>query len=151
MEKYDSTAETLFHIKRVNELLIFAALEILKRAQVHDKSKLESPEKELFDELTPLLKNLTFGSKEYQDSLDRLKPALDHHYANNSHHPQHYKHGIDGMDLFDVLEMYFDWVAAGERTKNGNIKASIEINKDRFKMSEQILNIFRNTANKFNY
>jgi len=146
---YDSTADTLLHIKRVNELLIFAALELLKRAQVHDKSKLESPEKELFDELTPILKDLTFGSNEYQESLDRLKPALDHHYANNSHHPQYYENGIDGMDLFDILEMYIDWVAAGERTKGGNIRASIEINKHRFKMSDQLINIFRNTSNRY--
>ena len=47
---YDSKADTLLHIKRVNELLGLAAMELIMRGQVHDNSKLLSPEKELFDE-----------------------------------------------------------------------------------------------------
>lgn len=143
--EYDSKADTLEHIKKVNEYLIDASMRLLRRAQVHDESKLGLIEKPLFDEMTPLLKNLTYGSQEYKDSLLRLKPALDAHYASNTHHPEHYKNGIDGMSLFDVIEMFFDWKAAGERNKDGSLEKSIEINKDRFKMSEQLVNIFKNT------
>lgn len=78
-----------------------------------------------------------------------MEPALDHHYANNSHHPQHYENGVDGMDLFDIVEMFFDWKAAGERTKDGDIFKSININKERFGLSEQLVKIFENTARKF--
>jgi hypothetical protein len=143
---YDSKGETLLHIKRVNQLLGFAVKELIHRGDVHDTSKLYNPEKELFDEYTQKLKNCKYGSNEYKDFLKNLKPALDHHYANNSHHPEFFVNGIDGMNIFDVIEMLMDWKAATERMTDGNIYKSIEINKDRFNMSEQLVNIFVNTA-----
>jgi hypothetical protein len=144
--QYDSTADTLVHIKRVSQLLTEAATELLHRGTIHDDSKLKAPEKQLFDELTLLLEKMTYNSPEYLDSLARLKPALDHHYAKNSHHPQHYPDGVDGMNLFDIVEMFFDWKAASERHGNGNICHSITINRDRFKLSDQLTNIFKNTV-----
>ena len=146
MENYDSTADTLKHIKRVSELLNMAAIELIKRGNVHDNSKLEEPEKALFDVETYNLGKIKFGSDEYGESLARLQPALDHHYANNAHHPQHYANGIGGMNLFDIIEMFLDWKAATERSKNGNITSSIDYNKDRFEMSSQLANIFENTV-----
>src|SRR6185369_118878 len=122
---YDSKEDTLLHIKRVAQLLSEAACELIKRANVHDNSKLASPEKEAFDEFTPKLAGSTYGSDEYKAFLGQLKVALDHHYAHNSHHPEHYKKGIYGMDLFDLIEMFFDWKAAGERHNDGNIYKSI--------------------------
>lgn len=145
--KYDSTVDTLKHIKRVQDLLSDAAMEILRRGKAHDLSKLGPNEKPLFDEETPKLKNIVYGSDEYQESLNRLKPALEHHYANNSHHPQFYENGIDDYDLFDLIEMFFDWKAASERTSNGDIKKSIEHNGKRFNMSPQVMKIFHNTVN----
>lgn len=151
MEKYDSTVDTLKHIKRVAQLLTEAASELIRRANVHDNSKLEAPEKEIFDEMTPKLKGSTYGSDEYKGFLLEMQEALNHHYAKNSHHPEHYKNGVDGMDLFDLIEMFFDWKAAGERHADGNIFKSILVNKDRFKMSDQLVSIFRNTANNLDY
>ena len=148
---YDSKADTLLHIKRVAELMTQASSELIKRANVHDNSKLESPEKELFDEFTPKLKGCTYGSEEYKEYLKELKVALDHHYLNNSHHPEHYENGVNGFDLFDLMEMFFDWKAAGERHADGNIYKSIEINKARFKLSEQTVDIFKNTANRLGW
>lgn len=139
------------HIHRVQELLQQACNILAKRGIEHDQSKLKSPEKELYDELTPILENLTYGSEDYKKSLEKLKPALEHHYANNTHHPEHYKNGVDDMDLFDVIEMFFDWKAAGERHKDGNIFKSIEINKKRFKLSDQLTKIFENTATNLKY
>jgi len=149
--KYDSKADTLQHIKRVNGLLSQAVSELLIRANEHDSTKLESPEKELFDEYTPKLKNCTYGSDEYKEFLDGLKVALDHHYKNNSHHPEHYENGVNDMNLFDIIEMLFDWKAASERHDDGNIRKSLEINKKRFNMSDQLYNIFLNTINKMNW
>ena len=145
---YDSRINTLLHIKRVNELLILATIELLNRANKHDTTKLLDPEKELFDKMTPKLKNCTYGSDEYKGYLKELEVALNHHYDNNSHHPEHYENGINDFDLFDLIEMFFDWTAATERHADGDIFKSIEINKNRFGISDQICNIFRNTANK---
>lgn len=148
---YDSRIDTLLHIKRVAELLTMASAELLSRAMVHDNSKLRSPEKELFDEFTPKLKDSTYGSEEYKQFLNDLKPALDHHYAKNSHHPEHYANGVNGFDLFDLVEMFFDWKAATERHADGDIMRSITINKERFGLSDQLCDILRNTAVRLRY
>lgn len=128
-----------------------AASELIRRANVHDSSKLKSPEKELFDEYTPKLKNCTYGSDEYKDFLKGLKVALDHHYKLNSHHPEHYENGVNGFDLFDLIEMFFDWKAASERHSDGSIYKSIEINKGRFGLSEQLCSIMINTSTRLGY
>lgn len=148
---YDSKADTMLHIKRVQELLSLAARELLKRGEYHDQSKLEMMEKELFDAFTPKLAGCTYGSEEYKAFLIELKPALDHHYQHNSHHPEHYPFGINGMDLFDLMEMFFDWKAAGERHNNGNIFNSLRINKQRFNISDQVYSILVNTADRLGY
>lgn len=151
MMNYDSAADTLLHIKRVNELLIRFSKDLMYRAICHDNSKLREPEKLLFDEFTPKLKDLVYGGDEYKSFLKSLKPALDNHYKHNSHHPEHYENGIDGMDLLDVVEMFMDWKAATERTKDGNLFKSIEVNRERFKMSEQLVAIFKNTIQNYGW
>jgi len=145
---YDSKSDTLNHIKKVSTLLKAFSVELNKRGKVHDASKLKAPEKPLFDEYTPILAELKYGSPEYNESLKNLKPALDHHYANNSHHLEYYANGISGMNLFDLLEMFADWKAASERTATGDIFKSLEINKKRFNISDQLYSILLNTANQ---
>lgn len=86
----DSTQETTAHILRVRELLYIVQNKLEERGFAHDLSKLQSPEKEGFDEVTGALRGLTYGSDEYKAQLERLKPILAHHYANNSHHPEHF-------------------------------------------------------------
>lgn len=151
MNSYDSTADTLLHIKRVAQLLTEASAELIRRANIHDDSKLKSPEKELFDKFTPKLKDCTYGSDEYKGFLKELKPALDHHYLKNPHHPEHYPNGIYGMDLFDILEMVLDWKSASERHADGDIYKSIQINKKRFAMDPQLVQIFINTATRLGW
>jgi hypothetical protein len=145
IEKYDSTADTLYHIRRVNELLIKCCRDLLARAWLHDNSKLREPEKGIFDTYTPVLKTLKYGSDEYKDNLKNLQVALTHHYQHNSHHPEHYEGGVNDMTLLDVLEMLMDWKAATERHEDGDILKSIEINTKRFGLSEQLSRIFINT------
>ena len=144
--KYDSTADTLLHIKRVNELLIILATSLLQRAVKHDASKLRKFEKEAFDEFTPKLKGSTYGSEEYKENLKGLGKALEHHYAHNSHHPEKHAHGIAGMTLLDLAEMLVDWKAATERHADGDLKKSLEINKERFGIDSQLSAILHNTA-----
>lgn len=138
--------DTLLHIKKVSELMSMFAIKLLERGMNHDRSKLESPEKEAFDEFTPKLKDMEYNSEEYKQALEDLKPALEHHYSVNTHHPQHFVNGIDGMNLLDIVEMFLDWRASSERQNSGNINKSIEINKERFQLSDQLANIFENTV-----
>jgi hypothetical protein len=146
MKKYDSTQDTMLHIRTVQALL-FGIIGLLNdRCERHDESKLQSPEKEAFDEFTPHLRGLTYGSDEYRACLEAMKPALDHHYALNTHHPEHYANGVNDMDLLDVLEMLSDWKAATERHADGSILDSLKINRQRFGLSEQLYKIMLNTV-----
>lgn len=139
---------TEHHIARVRQLCTQVAYLFLQRGAVHDASKLSSPEKEMFEAVTAKLRGLTFMSDEYKASLKELGPALDHHYAANSHHPQHYPNGVEGMDLLDVFEMFLDWWAAGERHANGNLFVSLFQNRERFGLSDQLYRILWNTAQR---
>jgi len=143
--------KTRDHIDRVRHFLRRFAFALLERAEVHDKSKLEEPEASAFAKANSqdFLAKSTYGSEEYKKSLrEVLGPALEHHYASNSHHPEHYENGIEGMDLLDLVEMFCDWKAATERHNDGNIFKSIDINETRFNMSSQLAEVLRNTANQ---
>lgn len=142
--------DTMRHMERVRNLLNLFVRDLLRRGEEHDQSKLESPEVEMFTEFTPKLAASTYGSAEYEGFRKAMGPALAHHYANNSHHPEHWKNGVDDMTLLDVIEMLADWKAASERHNNGNILTSIEKNADRFQLSPQLVKILENTAKMFN-
>lgn len=148
MKEYDSTKDTQKHIDRVRELILVAMDVLQKRGIVHDDSKFRDPEKSLFDIYTPKLAACTYGSEEYKQFLAELKPALDNHYRENSHHPEHYSNGMNGFDLFDLIEMFMDWKAATERHNDGDIYKSIAINRRRFSYDEMMENIFINTARR---
>lgn len=151
MEKYDSKAETQKHIARVGCLMIGVANGFVSRAAEHDASKLLPPEKPVFDEMTPKLKGSTYGTAEYDGFLKAMKPALDHHYAANRHHPEHYENGVNGMDLLDLLEMLCDWKAATERHATGDLQKSLELNRVRFGIGEQLEEILWNTASRLGW
>lgn len=172
---YDSRADTIAHIETVRGFMNVLIDDMIRRAELHDQSKLASPEKEIFDEFTPKLKGSTYGSDEYKGFLSKMKVGLDHHYASNSHHPEHsawkecdlcfaqfpQDHGfhcdkcgnfgfstranMKGMTLLDVVEMLCDWKAATLRHADGDIRKSIEINQKRFGYSDDLKQIFINT------
>lgn len=143
---YDSRPDTERHIARVRELLIEVTSELLTRAILHDRSKLESPEVEAFNEFTPLLSATTYDSEEYKAATAAMGPALAHHYAANRHHPQHFEDGVEGMTLVDLVEMLCDWKAASERHADGDISRSIHVSGDRFDIANQLSSILQNTA-----
>jgi len=149
---YDSTIDTTLHINRVRFLLGQCAITLLERGARHDASKLEEPEKAIFDTVGNRLATITYAGEEYKHSLADLKTALDHHYAHNAHHPEHYSDGIDGMSLFDLIEMLMDWKAASERHPGGtDILRFLEISSDRFSISEQLKKILLNTVKEIGW
>ena len=146
-----SQAETRKHIARVNELLHLMVKKLLDRGVAHDLSKLSEPEAETFDRVTDRLSDLKYGSDEYNACLAEMKPCLDHHYAKNRHHPQHFPNGVTGMTLVDVVEMICDWKASSERQNDGNILKSIEHNSGRFGIDHQLTQILINTVNALGF
>lgn len=181
MDIPDSRQETNEHILRVRELLCIIQNKLEARGFMHDQSKLIPPEKPIIDSMIGRLKTLTYGSPEYKDALKDLGPALAHHYEHNTHHPEHYQKQVciicfteypsthkencpkchngtmtvephvAGMSLLDVIEMLCDWKAAGERGANGSIEKSLKVNRERFKISEQLHSILENTVRELGW
>ena len=138
--------DTLEHIALVADLIWKITDELLDRADAHDETKLESPEKEMFEIWRPQLNEMDVNSPEYEDALKQMGPALRHHYAKNSHHPEHNSNGIAGMTLVDVCEMVCDWIAAARRSGKS---VSPEWARDRFGIEPQLLSIIENTLKEF--
>ncbi len=143
---YDSRPDTYEHIAKVRGYLLNIAVMLMRRGHEHDASKLESPEREVFDEYTPKLKDSTYGSEEYQSFLAGMGEGLKHHYAHNDHHPEHHPSGIRSMDLIQLTEMLCDWKAATERHADGDLARSIYQNAERFGYDDFLTDILLNTA-----
>jgi hypothetical protein len=148
-EEFDSCQEVLKHTKMVRDYLTLIIKKLEERGNNHDASKMESPEVEIFATYTPKLSKSTYGGEEYKKFLEEMKPALDHHYAVNRHHPEHFKNGVADMNLVDLVEMICDWKAATRKHRDGNILKSLEINSKRFNMDPQLLAILENTVRLF--
>ena len=166
---------TQVHINQVGLLIDRIIKELTSRLKHHDESKFSDEEWPIFTKYTTKLKDCTYGSEEYKKYLSEMKPALDHHYAANRHHPEHFlmfecngcfkqyksqvnvcdicggsqfteRSDISQMNLVDLIEMFCDWMAATKRHADGNIDSSIEKNKERFGYDEIMEQIFHNTA-----
>jgi hypothetical protein len=144
--KYSSRKDTLKHIGQVRKNIGIIIRELRLRGKLHDRSKVQSPEKDGFDIFTPALAGLTYNSDEYKQCLQDMKPFLNHHYRHNRHHPEHYDQGIRGMNLVDLVEMFCDWYAAAKRHNDGDILKSIAINQKRFGYSDDLKNILENSV-----
>lgn len=147
-ETYNATSsmdETLKHMHCVADKINQVVMSLGSRVRDHDRSKLCEPEQKIFDEFTPKLRGMTYGSEEYKECLKSMGPALKHHYENNRHHPEYHQNGINDMTLVDLIEMLMDWWAATERHADGDIQKSIEHNASRFSISPQLVEILKNT------
>lgn len=147
---YDSTEDTLKHIRTVQDYLRVIVFDLWARANEHDFSKLDEPEKSVFDEYTPKLAASTYGSDEYKTFLAGMGEGLAHHYEVNDHHPEHWtgaqRPGVRGMSLMALMEMLADWKAATLRHADGDLRRSIEQNQERFGYSDELKLILLNTA-----
>ena len=157
---YDSRPETRGHIERVRLFLGYAIEDLQARSDAHDQSKLIEPELAAFDIATPKLATLEYGSEEYRESLRELGPALDHHFSQNDHHPEHYENGCAGMSLMALIEMLCDWRAASERVKqrtdgdtylSKSFEEGLAYNQERFGYSDEVAAILLNTARELGF
>lgn len=146
IEPSENVQGILAHKRLVASHLLRVSSELNRRAIVHDDSKFSPEEFEAFEQATPLLKTLTYGTDEYKAALASIKPALEHHYVVNDHHPEFFGEGINDMNLIQLIEMVCDWMAAVQRVKDGDIHKSLDINATRFRIPPTLLGILRNTV-----
>jgi hypothetical protein len=144
---YDSTADTLRHSLRVGALLTEVIHELVDRCVRHDLSKTEEQELSTYNEFIPRLREATYGTQEYDQLVAAMGEGLRHHYSHNRHHPQHFPDGVNDMTLIDLMELLADWVAATERRPDGgDLAGSMEINRIRSGISDQLWRVLDNTA-----
>lgn len=141
--------DTWQHIHLVRSIMTTLINDLMQRALMHDIGKMQTPEAEVFAEYTPRLKDVTYGSAEYKACMTEMGEAIKHHQQSNRHHPEYFENGINGMTLVDLVELICDWMAATKRSKDGDIMKSFEINKERFGMSDQLIQILKNTVNAY--
>ena len=157
------------HQEHVKKLMHAVVMDLHVRAQVHDDSKFspeEYPHIQAIGELVQREGKVDFGTPEYEARKKLLGPMLEHHYANNDHHPEHFMDGAerdirrwrkgDGVELIDVtgvagmtlmalVEMFCDWsAAASDRNPDGALDIGVGCKK--YEMPPMLEEIFRNTA-----
>lgn len=139
LEKHKNLVET-----KLNEL----SDELRYRGIVHDNSKYSDDEKVWFEKAE---KYDRAHFDKYEDWLNTTKPiiapALNHHYANNRHHPEHHKNGINDMNLIDLIEMVVDWQASADCR---GTKLDTDYSFKRFNISSQLQDIISNTLRMIN-
>lgn len=134
------------HIRAVGCLLETAANELFDRIINHDSTRLDDIEWESNLRMSARLSATKFGSPEYYKCREEISDAVQHHYSNNRHHPEHFARGVNDMNLIDLLEMLADWVCSSNSQNEGSIENSLEINKFRFDVSDQLHRILCNTV-----
>lgn len=138
----DYYKKLIMHKKEVFIILGNIIIELAERALLHDESKYNPIEKEIFTKIS----SKEFGSDEYNEIIKG--EAFQHHYKNNRHHPEHFPNGINDMTLIDIIEMLADWVAANKHYGDSkSLEHSLKMTKKRFKYDEQLEKIFSNTIN----
>lgn len=145
-----SEQDTREHIEKVRDNLNDALHNLTKRAVLHDASKLEEPELSGYEGLSEALQGLTYGSMAYRAAFAPFKDIIAHHYAHNSHHPEHWPDGVNNMSLLDCLEMLADWKAANDRS-GGDFAKSLAVSVERFNISGQMAAILMNTARELGW
>jgi len=149
---YDSGPDTRKHIGLVRERLAMVRDLLARRGEVHDQSKVvPGPEKEGFDVHRQMLDRLEYGTPEYMAHVESIKPLMEMHYRNNSHHPEHYPNGVNGMSLLDLIEMLCDWDAAAHRKPDGHLSQGFEFNLKRHNIDTQLGDVLRNTARELGW
>jgi len=123
--------------------------DLIIRAESHDDSKFSEEEFLLFVEATKEFAGHPYGSPENEAIRVKYKDVFARHYAKNRHHPEHFKDGIDEMDLVDILELLVDWKAASMREKDGSIEKSLQLGAEKYKISPQLVKILRNTVRNY--
>ena len=159
--KIDNTIKELYyevdtrkHQQLVAEVLIAFAKKLLDRAIKHDASKLEEPEKSHYIEPVYALntEEVPYGSDRYKELTKQMGNGWEHHKLTNDHHIEFFvpysvqtlNDPMRAIDLFALIEMMADWIAASQRRDNSPAKA-LDFMKEKYRIDEQVEAIIRNT------
>ena len=132
------------HRNSVKNKLKFLSEEIKKRGEKHDLSKLQQPELGWLIQMDKEPR-YEYGTPEYFEKMKKWQKFFIHHYANNRHHPNHFKLGVYDMTLVDLCEYIADIISYYDEMLVGDALKTIENQKERFGFDEQLSQILKNT------
>lgn len=135
----------LKHKENVRKRLTVLAQQLLQRAEEHDNSKLQSPEVDWLIEMDKEPRYI-YGSPEYLEKKNRWQKFFDHHYEENSHHPEHFKDlGVLGMNLTDLCEYIVDISSYYEDLHPQEVFDLLDKQAIRFDLDFQLTEVLKNT------
>ena len=137
------------HCEKVADLLDKCRDLLRIRGACHDKTKGLPEEAEKYVPVVWALNHdgPEYGTSAHHELVKTLGPALEHHHAHNDHHPEHFKSDdpLAQMDLFMVLEMVSDWIAAASR-HGGDPLAALEVAGRKYPIDPQVKALLTNTV-----
>ena len=148
MEQIETEEYIKGHISRVRRHINTFIQLLIRRAENHDKSKLEEPELSWWKEMDKEPR-YPYGSKEYEQKLKRWSKVFKHHYQYNRHHPEHYEYGISEMTLIDIVEMMCDWLGYKDTTTITEALKVCDEQMVRYNISEELRQVIFNTLLRY--
>lgn len=134
----------LKHCSLVKQSLMKITQNLNERAEVHDRSKMDDDEFEGFCWFNRMNPDLEYGSNEYKEAFESIKPhtekAIKKHQSRNSHHPEYHGDDVKSMGWLDIIEMVCDWHAASQTYSNtGSFQKSVALCKKKYNFSTEQL------------
>lgn len=148
MEQIETEEYIKGHISRVRRHINTFIQLLIRRAENHDKSKLEEPELSWWKEMDKEPR-YPYGSEEYKQKIKRWNKVFKHHYQYNRHHPEHYEYGISEMTLIDIVEMMCDWLGYKDTTTVTEALNVCDDQMARYNISEELRQIIFNTLLRY--
>lgn len=148
MEQIETEEYIKEHISRVRRHINTFIQLLIRRAENHDKSKLEEPELSWWKEMDKEPR-YPYGSEEYKQKIKRWNKVFKHHYQYNRHHPEHYEYGVSEMTLIDIVEMMCDWLGYKDTTTVTEALKVCDEQMARYDISEELRQIIFNTLLRY--
>lgn len=148
MEQIETEEYIKEHISRVRRHINTFIQLLIRRAENHDKSKLEEPELSWWKEMDKEPR-YPYGSEEYKQKIKRWNKVFKHHYQYNRHHPEHYEYGVSEMTLIDIVEMMCDWLGYKDTTTVTEALKVCDEQMVRYDISEELRQIIFNTLLRY--
>lgn len=143
-QTYNYMQNLLDHKRLVGLYLQRVTTALFRRAVVHDYSKFAPDEFGPYAAALPRFEKSEYGSDEYKACCESIKPAIEHHFRENRHHPEHFPNGVNDMNLLDVVEMVCDWMAASQRVPGNTLR--LDLQKERFGIDDQLFGLISRTV-----
>ena len=148
MEQIETEEYIKGHISRVRRHINTFIQLLIRRAENHDKSKLEEPELSWWKEMDKEPR-YPYGSEEYKQKIKRWNKVFKHHYQYNRHHPEHYEYGVSEMTLIDIVEMMCDWLGYKDTTTVTEAFKVCDEQMARYDIPEELRQIIFNTLLRY--